>query len=297
MAQAIEDLLRQAENAYSAGDVVASYALVTKGLQESPDDQRLLLLAGRAGLDAGAEGTVELLRRLVELAPADAEAWQTLGLAEINEGDLASAQRSLRRALELDAQDRETLVSLGHVTYMLGDAEEATTLLARASAASPDDPAALRNLLDMYWAAGRTEDALRTAEALVESRSEDVLALLDLAELRMLAGDLDGSVAAYQQLRRTDDEAGHATYAYHGMIEVEVQRENWRRALDLAIAATAGDRHQLTTDLLAFVSAKLFGETDRSAPSGDDLVRMLAERRSEHRRAHAEALLAEGVVL
>lgn len=217
--------------------------------------------------------------------------------AEIDEGDLAAASRSLHAAIEKDPADGPALVNLAHVSFMQGNVDEATALLTRAAEGAPDDSTPLRNLIDMYRMTGRTEEACRTAETLVELEPEEILALLDLADLRMSCGDLDGAADAYRQVRRLDLETGHLTYAYHGMIEVELRRERWRRALDLAIAATAADRHQLTTDLLAFVTAKLFGEADRPAPPRADLERMLAQQRAEHRRIHAEALLVEGAGL
>lgn len=294
MGQALEDLVRQAEAAFSAGDAEACYELATEGLANFPDDERLLALGGRAGLEVGGPQTVDLLRRLVAVRPEDPDAWRDLGLAEVSEGDLNAANASLGAALDLDPSDEVSLVNLGHVRYMLGDVDEAIALLDRAARQAPEDPAPLRNLVDMYRGTDRLEDALRAAEALATLNGDDVLAVIDLAELRMSCGDLDGAVVAYHKLRRIDGDSGHQAYAYHGMVEVELRREGWRRALDLAIAATAVDRHQLTTDLLAFVAGQLFGEAVRPTPSREDVARRLAERRGEHRRMHAEAL-AQGV--
>ena len=52
-------------------------------------------------------------------------------------------------------------------------------------------------------------------------------------------------------------------YAFHGLIEVELRREDWRRALDLAVDATRVDRAGRTTDILAYVVAQVFGQADR----------------------------------
>jgi flagellar basal-body rod protein FlgG len=68
--------------------------------------------------------------------------------------------------------------------------------------------------------------------------------------------------------------------------------EQTHRALDLAIAATEVDRHQLTTDLLAFVTARLFGPGHRPSPEWADLQHELAQQRAEHRRRHVEALVS-----
>ena len=78
-------------------------------------------------------------------------------------------------------------------------------------------------------------------------------------------------------------------YAFHGLIEVELRREHWRRALDLAVDATRVDRLGRTTDVLAFVVAQVFGEADRPAPEPRAGRRALARSRDEHRRLHEEA--------
>jgi hypothetical protein len=74
------------------------------------------------------------------------------------------------------------------------------------------------------------------------------------------------------------------------MIGIEIRTARFRRALDLAIEATALDRHQLTTDLLAFVAAKLFGEGGRAVVPQSELLAALVAEQAEHRRDHLEAL-------
>ena len=65
-------------------------------------------------------------------------------------------------------------------------------------------------------------------------------------------GRLDEASAAFQRLRSVDDDPSHEVYAFHGLIEVELRREDWRRALDLAVDATRVDRAGRTTDILAY---------------------------------------------
>ena len=78
----------------------------------------------------------------------------------------------------------------------------------------------------------------------------------------------------------------HKVYAVHGMIEVEMRRERWRPALDLAVEATRVDRYGRTTDILAYVVTQVFGAGDRPAPSRRDVDDGLAASRNEHRRLH-----------
>jgi hypothetical protein len=144
----------------------------------------------------------------------------------------------------------------------------------------------------MYRRVGRLEAALETTTRILEQQPDDVLAALDVAELNQALNNLDATVAAYTRLRAIDTEPGHEVYAYHGMIHAEIQRERWRRALDLAIDVTRVDRYDLTTQLLAFLTHRVFGKTDHPPPAWPDLEAALAAERHQHRRLHTEALVS-----
>ena len=60
--------------------------------------------------------------------------------------------------------------------------------------------------------------------------------------------------------------------------------------MDAAIDATAVDRHQLTTDLLVFVSAQVFGTggEGREPRPWPELAAELAAERAAHRAFHAQ---------
>jgi Flp pilus assembly protein TadD len=230
------------------------------------------------------------LSHLLDQAPEDAEGWRELGRALLGAADYVGAERALRAAVRLDPDDAETRISLAHVAYHNGAIEEAARLLWETAELVPDDARALRSLTDMRRLQGRMHAALEAAIELARRAPMDVLAAMDLAELHMLAGDGNEALRAYQRLRELDPEPGHTGYIVHGMAEVEIRRERWRPALDIAIKATALDRHSLTTDLLAFVSAQLFGEDPWSDGERAGLQHRLELRRAEHRRLHAEEL-------
>ena len=259
MGTSVQNIRQRAEAAYAEGDSAACLRLGSEALASAPKDAALLGLTGRAALDLGDPASVELLKRLVEVAPDDATAWRDLGLAQLSEGDLPAAEAALREAVERAPDDRDARPGLTHV----------------------------------YRLTGRPGQALEAARRLAERAPDDVLALLDLGELSLEVGDHDAAADAFKRMRAVDEEQGHASYCYHAQAEVELRRQRWRSALDLTIAATASDRHQVNTDLLAYVTAKLFGEADRPAPPRAELERQLAERRAEHRRLHEEALVTE----
>jgi Flp pilus assembly protein TadD len=287
------DELARAGEAFAAGDFEGGYRLAQEGLHTRPHDPALLAVAGRSALELGLEDAVAYLNGLVELSPDDAAAWRDLGLALLNTADLTGAERALRTAVRLDPDDPGTRMNLGHLAYLDGALEEATFQLWRTAELAPKDGQALRSLIEMNRLEGRTQAALEAARELTLRRPMDVLAALDVAELHLLLGNADESLKAFRRLLGIDTELGHAAYLYHGMIEVEIRRERWRAALDLTISASALDRRQLTTDLLSYVSAQLFGPGARPTPDRAGLERRLAERRSAHRRLHADSLLLE----
>jgi tetratricopeptide (TPR) repeat protein len=284
-------LAERARACLEEGDYEQCRQTVLAALETHPDDPELLRLAGLAGLELGSDDAVAYLQKASAAAPGDARIWSELGDALVVHGRSAEAADAFRQAVSLRPDDVDALVHLGHSAFAAGRTDEAISALGQAANAQPGSAAVLRPLADIYRRAGRLEEALGTAERLAGEHPEDVLAVLDVAELNLELGRLDAAVGAFGRLRTLDEDPEHEVYAYHGMIEAEIRRERWRRALDLAVDATRADRHGRTTDVLAFVVAKVFGESDRPAPERGDVDEALSASRAEHRRLHEEALV------
>jgi tetratricopeptide (TPR) repeat protein len=285
----MSDRAAEAEAALDAGQLMKARALAVEGLVDEPDDDRLLRVAGRASLELGLDEAGRHLRALVSRRPQDADAWRDLAFAEVEAGALPDAAAAFAKVLELAPDDVACMVHLAHARHALGQADEAMGLLRRAADAAPGRNDVLRSLVDMGRAAGDTATALEAARRLNEQDPKDVLAALDVAELLLADGQFRLAAAAFHRLKGVDTGEGHQAVACHGQAEALARAENWRQALDAAIDATRVDRHQLTTDLLAFIAAKLFGEADRPAPPWDDLAAALSAERAEYRRSFEEA--------
>ncbi|HEX9417175.1 MAG TPA: tetratricopeptide repeat protein [Gaiellaceae bacterium] len=210
--------------------------------------------------------------------------------ASLEEGDLERAREALRRAVEQNPGDSSALVDLGYLALGAGDADEAADLFRQALERDSGNIDALRALATIHGRAGRGEDALEAASAVAEAQPDDPLAAIEVADLALELGRLEEAEAAFRRLRSLDDDPEHEVYAYHGLVEVELRRERWRRALDLAVDATRVDRLGRTTDILAFVVSQVFGEADRPAPERTEIEDALARSRAEHRRLHLEVL-------
>ena len=276
---------------YEQGNFQAARELAERGLADQPADVNLLRLAGKSGTELDLPDAADYLSKAVELEPGNADAWRELGDAFLNDGRMKDATTAFRQAVELRPNDVGSLVQLAHAAYAAGDPEDAIGAIRQAVERDPNSLGARRALLEIYRAAKRPDDALAAAEELAESDPNDALAALDVAELYL---DLDHPVdaaSAFARLRKIDDDPEHEIYAIHGMIEAEIRRERWRRALDLAIEATRIDRLGRTTDVLAYVVAQVFGPADRPAPTREEVDEGLAASRAEHRRLHEEESL------
>lgn len=288
----------EARARFEAGEYAQAREAAMRGLGSQPDDVELLRLAGRAGVEAGAEDAVAHLRKVVELQSADAGAWRDLGDALATEGRTEEASVAFAKAVELDPDDEVALSQLGHSAYAAGKDEDAVSYLSQAAERTSGVSTAAISLVDMYRTLGQPQEALAAARKVAEADPDDVMAALDVAELSLTVGRLDDATGAFEHLREIEDLADHEVYALHGLIQVEIQRENWDRAMELARDAAALDRHGRTGDVLAFLEAQTQGSSEEPPPTRDEVNAALRASGAEHRRAHGEdRRLQEGDLL
>jgi tetratricopeptide (TPR) repeat protein len=283
-----EDRYDRALALFEGGDFQACRELVLEELSERPKDVALLRLAGRASTELDLDDAATYLQQAVEAEPENVDAWRELAEAYLYRNRLTEAMEAIRQAVELRPEESEGLIDLGLSAYAAGRNDEALSHLNNAVEREPGNAAARRALIDVYRATGKNEEALKAAENLLQLQPDDVLATLDAGDLNLALGRPENAVAEYARLGAIDDDPEHEVYAYHGMIQAEILRNRWRRALDLAIEATRVDRYGRTTDILAFVVAEVFGQADRPAPTRAEIDEALAASQAEHRRLHTE---------
>jgi tetratricopeptide (TPR) repeat protein len=287
---ASEQLAEEARASFEAGDYEAARQAALTALGEQPLDAALLRLAGRSAMELGLDDAVEHLQQAVALDEGDADTWRYLGDALAYEGRVADAGEALRRAVLLRPEDTSFLVDVGHALLASGQPAQAIASLAQAVEREPGNVGALRGLVEAYRREGRLEEAFDAASAVAAAQPDDVTAALDVAELSLELGR-DDAAAAFGRLRDLEDDPEHEVFAYHGMIEAELRRDQPRRALDIAVEATRVDRLGRTTDVLAYIVAQVFGASGRTAPERGDVDQALAESRAAHRRLHLEAVV------
>lgn len=278
----------QARASYDAGDFRQAREAALEGLREDPGDVELLRLAGRAGVELGAEDAVDQLRAVAERLPDDAQAWHDLGEALVTEGRTEEASEVFRKALELNPDDELAMAHLGYTAAAAGDQQDAVSYLSKAAAGGPGASSAVISLVDLYRTLGKHDEALAAAVTVAAQDPEDAIAALDVAELSLTVGKLDEASAAFARLRQVDDDPGHELYPLHGMIQVELRRDDLPRALALAREAAEIDRYGRTAGVIAFLQAQIAEPGEEPPPSREEVDAALAASLSEYRRMRSD---------
>lgn len=148
--------------------------------------------------------------------PGDARAWNDLGIAREERGDLEGARAAWARAAELDPAYSKPWSNLGRVRLAQGELDAAEDALRRAVALGPRNPAAHVNLGSVLLRLERAADA----EAVYLRATELAPGLspawrgLGLARLRL--ADREGARAALERALALDPGDGAARRALEG---------------------------------------------------------------------------------
>ena len=150
-------LLREAKQTQAAFD------LLDEALTAQPEQPDLLyetaLLAEKLDLMEVMESR---LRKLIELRPDSAQAYNALGYSYAERNiRLIEALALISKALRIAPNDPFILDSMGWVLYRQGDLPGALTYLEQAYALR-DDPEVAAHMGEVLWTLGRVEDAQRT---------------------------------------------------------------------------------------------------------------------------------------
>ena len=170
-------LILEAQMLRDAGRAEDAYAVLEGGLAQRPDEPDLLYEAALAAEKTGKNDVLERnLRRLIEIKPDHAHAYNALGysLADRNER-LDEAQSLIDKAVQLAPEDPFILDSKGWLQFRRGDGAAALDTLKKAFAIRAD-PEIAAHIGEVLWSLGRKDDARNTwAEAMKASPDNEVL--------------------------------------------------------------------------------------------------------------------------
>jgi tetratricopeptide (TPR) repeat protein len=305
----------RAQEHFARREYRASHEAALEGLSVDPDDRDALRLAGRSGVEIEADDAVAHLQRVAELAPDDVAAWRDLGDALAAEGRTAEAEQAWQKLAELRPDDSTVLTALGHAALAAGDTDAAAQRLTAAAQADTRNLSASMSLVDVYRDMGQHAQALEIARRIWETDPEAHLRGLAVAELSIELGDYDAAEKVYEQLLEADDE-GHEAFIRYAQLDIALRREQWIQASALASSAARLEQSARAQRLLAYFADRAISY-DRNAtspdlgaallasqsgvfalpnldagppevPSREEVERLLADARFEHRRIHIE---------
>lgn len=155
-------LLGEAQLLREAGNYAEAFAVLEGGLAALPEQPELLYEAGLAAEKIGRNEVLEkYLRRLIEIKPDHAHAYNALGYSLADRGErLDEAQRLIDKALNLTPNDPFILDSKGWLLYRKGDMTAALETLQRALSLRAD-PEIAAHYGEVLWMLGRQEEAVK----------------------------------------------------------------------------------------------------------------------------------------
>lgn len=153
-------VLAEAQMLRDSGQPADAFALLGGALEKTPDSPELLydyaMIAERIGRIELTEST---LRRLIELRPDHAHAYNALGYTLADRSlRLAEAHELIDQALKLAPGDAFIIDSMGWVLFRMGNIAESLKYL-RQAYAGRSDPEIAAHLAEVLWASGERSEA------------------------------------------------------------------------------------------------------------------------------------------
>ncbi len=164
-------LLREAKRYRESFDVLSS------ALTKTPDNTNLLYDTAMAAEKLDRLDVMEThLRRMIQLKPDDAQAYNALGYTFADRNTrLQEAEELIAKALKLSPNDGYILDSMGWVYYRLGDLPKARDFLERAWKTRPEGEVGA-HLGEVLWQIGERDGARRIwREAMAADPESDML--------------------------------------------------------------------------------------------------------------------------
>jgi tetratricopeptide (TPR) repeat protein len=175
--QQVTLVLIEAQMLRDAKQFDTSYQVLTDALKALPNQPQLLFEAAMAADKLGkAELFEQLLRKLLQLAPDHAQAYNALGYSFLERNvRIDEGMKLVEKAYQIEPDDAAITDSMGWGYYRLGKLDKSAEFLKRAFAANPD-PEIAAHLGEVLWAQGNKEEAKKIWQAAIKANPEnDVL--------------------------------------------------------------------------------------------------------------------------
>jgi tetratricopeptide (TPR) repeat protein len=185
---------------------------------------------------------IDMLSRLIRLAPDDADGHNDLGNALHDAGRLDDALASLRRALKLNPRSPEANSNLGRILCAAGRFEEAAVSCQLAIDNDPNSAIAHNNLGNAQSEIGRFTEAEASYRRSIELRPDYLDALINLGGALRSQGRLVEALSSYRRAIQIHPNSGVAHNALGRLLSrLYDDDEEAARCLERAIALDSHD--------------------------------------------------------
>ena len=201
--------------------------------------------SGKALLQLGKlPEAIEILGKVVKLAPGDADGHNDLGSAFFDLGRADDAVVSYRRAVQLNPHATEAYANLGRALCALGRFEEAAACCQQAIAVNPGSAVAHNNLGNAMGDLGRPGDAEICYRHALAINPDYLVALINLGSTLAELGRWAEAKACYRLAMQFHPSSGIAYNALGRVLSRLVENdEEAEHCLERAIALNAYDNN------------------------------------------------------
>ncbi|MEX0809815.1 MAG: tetratricopeptide repeat protein [Dongiaceae bacterium] len=201
--------LMEAEGLFRSGRQREAAALCDRTLAHEPDNARLLHLRAVIAIALGDVAMAEaLLRRVIALDPADAQAQQNLGAVLATAARLDEAIEHFEAASRLTPDDAGMLANYGRALRQLGRRGEAETAFRRITGRQPERADAWHGLGQLALDRDDPETAVRHLRNAAERDPKSVTILADFGSALRAANRIEAALEIYRRALAINPENG-----------------------------------------------------------------------------------------
>jgi tetratricopeptide (TPR) repeat protein len=175
-AQRVQLAMVEAQFLREAGQYEGSYKVLEQALTRLPEQPEMLYQAALLADRLDKHETFErLIRKLIEVEPGNAHAYNALGYGWLARNvRIAEAMELVQKAYTLAPDDAAIIDSMGWGYYRQGDLDKSLDFLRRAYAANPD-PEIAAHLGEVLWVRGERDAAQQVWRASAEAHPDSII--------------------------------------------------------------------------------------------------------------------------
>ncbi len=196
----VEEALHLAMQLHRSGSLAEAEMLYCRGLKAAPDNLNALHFHGVLCYQQKRfTEALERIKRIVELDPLNADAFNNLGNVQEGLGDPAAAEECYRHAITLRPEHGPSHNNLGVILMARGEVPEALVAYRHAVELHPESGEFLCNLGNGLRRSGDIDGAIDAYRKAVVAKPGYVTARQGLARAFMVAGRQEEAVAVFDE--------------------------------------------------------------------------------------------------